>query len=180
MVIAICDYERVLNMEILNGHYNEDTAYVVDDYPYGYTLRTKIRYWVETVKKKGDRFVSQTLNPKTGRWNKPKKSTYSAVMVMGKDDNGHITTRGISRGWSDEEAINKFISLVGEDYPFNEHQLHQLKLCTAIARTNERIECKIVETTNWTEEQRREHDEKEKETLKTLNKIVAYEYHNLN
>ena len=60
----------------LYGHTSEATAYVVADYPYGFRERTQIRYWLEHKPKKGWRFVSQTLNPKTSRWNKPKASTY--------------------------------------------------------------------------------------------------------
>lgn len=69
-------------VELLFGHTSEDTAYLVDDYPYGRRVRTQIRYWIETNAKHGDRFCSQTLNPKTGRWNKPKKSTYTGVGIM--------------------------------------------------------------------------------------------------
>lgn len=36
---------------ILHGHTSHETAYVVDDYPYGRTVRCKIRYWIETAEK---------------------------------------------------------------------------------------------------------------------------------
>ena len=49
------------------SHTNEATALLVPDYPYGFTLRTQIRYWVETSEKLGQRFCSQTLNPRNGR-----------------------------------------------------------------------------------------------------------------
>ena len=82
------------NYQALKGHTSADTAYVVDDYPYGFRLRTQIRYWLET-NKNGTRFVSQTLNPKTGAWNKPKASTYVQLGVMVKDlSNGHISWTG--------------------------------------------------------------------------------------
>ena len=61
--------------EPLYGHDSMATAYLVDDYPYGFRLRCKIRYWVEYVPKKGYRMVSQTTNPKIADrevWNKPK------------------------------------------------------------------------------------------------------------
>lgn len=78
----------------LKGHTSADTAYVVADYPYGFKLRTQIRYWLEA-NKYGTRFVSQTLNPKTGAWNKPKASTYLQLAVMLKDDStGHISYTG--------------------------------------------------------------------------------------
>ena len=72
-------------------HVSPETAYVVDDYPYGFRLRTSIRYWVETKKGRGQRFVSQTLNPKTGDWNKPKSSTYYTAVVIGLDEKNHVT-----------------------------------------------------------------------------------------
>lgn len=80
-------------LTVLNNHNSTETAHVVDDYPYGFRLRCKIRYHIER-NSKGMRFVSQTTNPKiTGRevWNKPKASTYSDLMVMVRDEsNGYI------------------------------------------------------------------------------------------
>jgi len=86
--------------EIKTGHTTQANALIVKDYPYGFRLRTQIRYWITTDKKKGDRFYSQTLNPKTQVWNKPKSSTYSAVMIMISNEQEHITYRSISLGWS--------------------------------------------------------------------------------
>lgn len=92
------------------GHTDEDSALVVDDYPYGYRLRTQIRYWIETTKN-GDRFVSQTLNPKTGRWNKPKKSTYCEAMVLFReDDTGHISHAGLSMH-AKPEWVAEFVTI---------------------------------------------------------------------
>jgi hypothetical protein len=61
-------------MQLLSGHTSPETAYVVNDYPYGYTLRCTIRYWLEYQPKKGFRLWSQTSNPKRPGlvWNKPK------------------------------------------------------------------------------------------------------------
>jgi hypothetical protein len=42
-VAAVTGIARV---RLLLGHIDADTAYVVDDYPYGYRLRCRIRYWV--------------------------------------------------------------------------------------------------------------------------------------
>lgn len=93
-------------MEILKGHISPETAYVVEDYPYGFRLRCKIRYWLEFVKNKGVRFWSQTTNPKKGNvWNKPKASTYSlfgGCMYLNYD--GHVTWSGLSEYCSATEA----------------------------------------------------------------------------
>lgn len=91
-------------MTPLIGHESPETAYVVDDYPYGFRLRTQIRYWMETKQGHGTRFVSQTLNPKTGRWNKPKASTYITLRVMYLDSAGHIGTDGVSSYTRREDA----------------------------------------------------------------------------
>jgi hypothetical protein len=47
-------------LQLLFGHTSPETAYVVEDYPYGFRLRCKIRYWLEFKAKKGFRLVSQT------------------------------------------------------------------------------------------------------------------------
>ena len=94
-------------MKILSGHTSPETAYVVDDYPYGFRLRCKIRYWLEDVPKKGTRLCSQTTNPKVAGevWNKPKKSTFAYVAgVMIQDEsNGHI-------GWTTLSEYSDFAS----------------------------------------------------------------------
>ena len=77
-------------MKQLIGNNSAETAYVVADYPYGFRLRTQIRYWVETKKNFGQRFVSQTLNPKNGNWNKPKAGTYYLAVVMYLDEKDYV------------------------------------------------------------------------------------------
>lgn len=84
---------------ILFGHTSPDTAYVVDDYPFGFRLRCKIRYWVEYKKGFGRRVVSQTSDPRSPvlSWNKPKPGNYYmyAALVLDKS-NGHIETAVLS------------------------------------------------------------------------------------
>lgn len=90
-------------MKVLSGHYSEETAFVIDDYPYGFRLRCKIRYWLE-VNNKGTRFWSQTTNPKKDgeAWNKAKSSTYclfGAMFQKGEEageESGHIAWTGLS------------------------------------------------------------------------------------
>lgn len=97
-------------MRQLTGHTSPETAYVVDDYPYGFRLRCKIRYWIETKPGFGQRFVSQTTNPKKPGevWNKPKAGTYSMVRVMYIDENtGHVETAALSP-YADAAAIKRF------------------------------------------------------------------------
>lgn len=96
--------------ETLAGHTSPETGFVVDNYPYGYTLRTQIRYWIETKKGFGQRFCSQTLNPKTSQWNKPKAGNYHVLAVMTRNpSNGYVSYETLqSGGWSKEENIQSF------------------------------------------------------------------------
>ena len=84
---------------ILNDHTSPETAYVVNDYPYGFRLRCKMRYWLDTSEKgvaKGrTRFVSQTTNPKftSDIWNKPKVNTYGqGLVLMYLNEENHVHT----------------------------------------------------------------------------------------
>jgi hypothetical protein len=93
-------------MKILSGHVSPETAYVVDDYPYGFRLRCKIRYWLEYNPKHGFRLVSQTSNPKRGNvWNKPKASTYSRFgACMYLDEDGRVWQSGLTEYSTGAEA----------------------------------------------------------------------------
>ena len=83
---------------ILKGHVSEETAYVVEDYPYGFRLRCKMRYWLEYKPKLGFRMMAQTTNPKRGDiWNKPKATTYYRFGVcLYLDENGHVQYTGLT------------------------------------------------------------------------------------
>ena len=123
----------------ISGHTSEETAYIVDDYPYGFRLRTQIRYWVETKKGKGQRFVSQTLNPKTSRWNKPKASIYSTVVMMALNEEDHVVNVTMSE-WASGEEIEDF-AMWAEGH-LNEWQTGALDYLRAVRRAGER--------TTWT------------------------------
>lgn len=92
-------------IQSLYGHTSEDTAYLVEDYPYGRKLRCQIRYWIEKTSK-GFRFCAQTKNPKNGVWNNPKKSTYvrfAACMFL--DEQRHVDWNGIHEYSSANDAL---------------------------------------------------------------------------
>jgi hypothetical protein len=92
----------------LYGHTDENSAYVVDDYPYGFRLRTKIRYWLES-SSKGWRFVIQTLNPKTQSWNAPKKSTYADLAgAMFLDEKDHVEWKALT-AYADAKEFADFV-----------------------------------------------------------------------
>lgn len=106
---------------ILRGHTSSETAYVVDDYPYGFTLRCRIRYWLERKAGFGYRLMSQTTNPKVAGevWNKPRAGTYVAGMArMFKDQAGHVQWT-VFRGPGDSpEGAERFLERLG--HLFNE------------------------------------------------------------
>jgi hypothetical protein len=94
-------------MQILTGHISPETAYVVDDYPYGFRLRCKMRYWLEYHPKRGFRLVSQTSNPKRPGlvWNKPKASTYCRFGgCMYLNEANHVAWSGLSEYSDGAEA----------------------------------------------------------------------------
>ena len=64
----------------------------VQNYPYGFKLRTTLYDYIEWDSKKGYRHCTQTINPKNGRINNPKKSTYYPFMLRYKNEDGHIKT----------------------------------------------------------------------------------------
>ena len=108
-------------MEILKNQPTEENPHIVEDYPYGFK-RTQMRYWIETTKR-GQRLVSQTLNPKTTLWNKPKKSTYTNILLGGINDEGHFKTVGLHLYSLDEakEFYEKYSPFLSE-YQRTEHK----------------------------------------------------------
>ena len=66
------------------------TRVISENYPYGFNLRTQKTDWVEFHPKHGFRHVSQTINPKTGRANNPKKSTYYTIGILGTDESQYV------------------------------------------------------------------------------------------
>jgi hypothetical protein len=95
-------------MQILpNTHISPETAFVVEDYPYGFRLRCKKRFWLDCHAKKGVRFMSQTTNPKRPGevWNTPKASTYARFGgAMYLDDAGHVQWSGLTEYTNGAEA----------------------------------------------------------------------------
>jgi len=76
--------------EILAPATSFETAHVAHNYPYG-SLRTDMKYWVEFKKGFGFRPVTCSLNPKTGKWNKPHAGNYNEAVAIFKDaEKGHI------------------------------------------------------------------------------------------
>ena len=108
-----------MTMTILKDHVSPETAYVVPDYPFGFRLRCKIRYWLEYKPKLGFRLVSQTTNPKRAGevWNKPKASTYSKFGgCMYLDENDHVQWSGLDE-YCDASQAQAWLDTYGEGVP---------------------------------------------------------------
>lgn len=115
--------------QVLTGHVSEETAYVVNDYPYGYNKRCKIRFWIET-NEHGQRVCSQTTNPdKPGEvWNKVKKSTYTDLRVLYIDPvTGHLKDAGISHH-ATKTQVDAFLASYGPENFVDEYACKTLEL----------------------------------------------------
>jgi len=83
-------------------HTSFETAFVVDSYPYG-RLRTEFRIWIESKEKLGQRVVTCTLNPKTGKYNKPHAGTYTdAIALFIETGTGHVKTAQFHYLWAEK------------------------------------------------------------------------------
>ncbi len=91
-------------------HTSPETAYVIEDYPFGFRLRCKKRTWVEFKKNKGYRVVSQTTDPRqaTEFWNAPKAGTYlPTCAALYLDEEGHLQNAGIYFAYPSEVEKQK-------------------------------------------------------------------------
>lgn len=86
---------------------------VVENYPYG-GLRTKMRFSIDFHSKRGFRSVKQSLNPKTGIWNKPHYGTYSDLIWMERYENGFIEFHSMNINIVDN--ISAISTILSEKY----------------------------------------------------------------
>ena len=102
-------------LTVLTGHVSEETAFLIDDYPCGFTKRCKKRVWIETAAKgakKGlSRLVEQTTKPlQEGvpiSWNKEKSSTYDSYILLYIDPGTkHVRSDGLSQYPSLKEVVD--------------------------------------------------------------------------
>jgi len=116
----------------------------VGDYPYGFRLRTNIRYMVETTNM-GSRFVSQTLNPKTNEWNAPKKSTYNPIALLVVNNEGHVTTLSLDHNDSKDKTD---VYTQAFENMLNDKQKVVLSSIKKYQRMMENVKFEIVETSS--------------------------------
>ena len=86
----------------------------VENYPYSFTLRTTLFDSMEFNPKKGYRHVTQTINPKTGRENNPKRGVYYPLLVRYRNEDGHIKTKAFD--FNGDDAINLGCAFIAEHY----------------------------------------------------------------
>jgi hypothetical protein len=120
--------EHEFKLKPLVGHTTPETAYIVEDYPYGFRLRCRIRYWLEYKYGQGFRLCSETTNPKTCPGdifgvNKPKKSTYALLGVMGLDKKNHLTWTTVDVYMYDGEKLEAFRNAYGSSFDENQNKV---------------------------------------------------------
>ena len=97
------DIPSIQPVRLLYGHVSPETAYLVEDYPYGRRLRCRIRYWIDTptagTYRGSQRLPHQTTDPRRpGQpWNKPRGSTFAPRTWMYLDDQDHVQHTGLSQ-----------------------------------------------------------------------------------
>ncbi len=175
----------------LYNHTSQDTARIVEDYPWGFRLRTTIRYWVETkiAKNGGQRFGSQTINPKTGKWCAVKYSTYSPLTIMFLDENNHVKFTSLGHN-SGEDIIIKFKETHLDNLThYQKETLKEIMAYNEVMK-NVKFEFKAsgygivsilsndpeqIEKRKQMVKQSEERKEKEKESMKQINRAICYE-----
>ena len=124
-----------------------DTAIQVEKYPWGFRLKTKRKYWIETTKN-GDRSCFQTLNPKTNMWCAVKKSTYEAVKLLYQDEKGHVQSHSIHKYGVNKKEIENFLSEINYEL-LNKLQQKQICKLKAVDKVMENVTWKITKTAEY-------------------------------
>lgn len=110
----------------------------VENYPYGYSLRTTLYDSIDFDMKKGYRHVTQTINPKNGRLNAPKKSTYSPLIIRYYNEDNHIKT--LHFHFNGTKELNEGIKFVSEN--FDLFTAEEIKYIYTLILTMSIVDCK--------------------------------------
>ena len=122
------------------GFLEQNKPILVKNYPWGFRLKTTIKYWIETTKR-GGRFCSQTINPKTGQWCKPKKTTYSAIMFLTIDKTGKVTYTTLS--YNDDKTKIEVYRQRFKEY-MNDGQFEEFIKVAAYTKAMENVTFEVV------------------------------------
>lgn len=171
-----------------------ESAYQINDYPWGFRQRTSVRYWIESKPGYGQRRCTQTMNPKTGKWCKPKYSTYHELVFMYYDEKGHVHFDCYNLH-SSNDLLEDCVKLHCKN--LTDFQVHQIKKGIASNKVMENVKFTIdQETCNYgigvvslfskdAEEVKKrkllfekceEREKKNKEVLSKISRAIAYEY----
>lgn len=129
-------------LKIIHGHDSFEKAFKAENYPYGYRLKTTMNYWIETTNK-GQRLCTQSINPKNGRLNAVKKSTYSDCKFLALDENNHIVTISFNMNYSSVESFKKLLDKYKNQ--LQEDEVLKLEKMLSIKEKRENLMDKIME-----------------------------------
>lgn len=144
-VLRLTD-EHLLTIEKVTVHSSE-AKLSTDAYPYG-RLKCTAFFSVE-YNKKGMREVFQTIDPKTGRINKPKYSTYCPVILPMEESNGFISFCGHC-DFNGSESINKGLQFMADFHElFTPEQVKDIALTViGMSKVNVKSMC-IYAGSTW-------------------------------
>ena len=135
-------------MDLIYKKDSFENAIEVNNYPWGFRLKTQRRYWIESNKTQGDRLCFCTLNPKTNKWCAVKKSTYVAVDLLYFDENNHVKTFGIHKYGTNKKELEQFLSKI--DYnSLNDLQKKQICKLKSINKVMEKVTVKIAKVSEY-------------------------------
>jgi hypothetical protein len=136
--ISLADYELTAEPVIV---YSSEATLSTDNYPYG-GLKCAAFFSVEYNGKKGARTVFQTINPKTGRLNNPKYSTYSRVILPMQEADGKHSWCGYF-DFNGTSEINKGLYFMSDFYElFTPEQIESIALdLIAMSKINAQAIC---------------------------------------
>ena len=161
-------------MTIIYNKDAADNAVTVENYPWGYKLKTKRKYWIETTKR-GDRLCYQTLNPKTDKWCAVKKSTYAGIKVLYENEEGHIKTHSLDPMWASEEWLAEFLNLV-DLTKLTDEQRSKICETKTIHHCQKLVKVEYKINPQRTQEEQEKHDAEQKEIKDKLNNYANHIY----
>lgn len=122
--------------------FNTGAKLETNNYPYGRERATAF-FSVEYNGTKGARTVFQTINPKNGKLNNPKKSTYSTVILSAQLENGFFDFVGYF-DFNGTKEINRGLQFMADFHDlFTPEQIKDIAL-TAIAMSKVNAKAMII------------------------------------
>lgn len=106
-----------------------DQNIISQNYPYGFRLKTTKKDYLEFNPKFGFRHCYTTINPKTGRENTPKKSTYYKIMLLGTNEDNHCKSIVFDiNGLAEIQKAIDFLKDTANFDLFSNEQMHYIYL----------------------------------------------------